>query len=218
MRDEYQSGLHLLMWVSGFVLLIACANVANLMLVRAASRRQHTSVRTALGAPRSRQIVQVLTESTVLAVFGGIVGVGFAFWCTRLILRLAFHDQHVAISAMPSLPVLAFTFGASLLTGILFGVAPAWMTAHADPADALRGAHRSTTQGGGLDAKIAGGDPGRAVAGSAVRRGIADAELAQHAASEFRIRDCEPLHPAYRSRRWPDITQERIARVLSAAA
>ncbi len=149
MRDEFQSGLHLLMWVSGFVLLIACANVANLMLVRAASRGQHTSVRTALGAPRSRQILQVLTESAVLALFGGIVGVGFAFWCTRLILRLAFHDQHIAITATPSLPVLAFTFGASLLTGILFGVAPAWMTARADPADALRGAHRSTTQGGG---------------------------------------------------------------------
>lgn len=149
MRDEFQSGLHLLMWVSGFVLLIACSNVANLMLVRAASRRQHTSVRTALGAPRSRQILQVLTESAVLALFGGIVGVGFAFWCTRLILRLAFHDLHVAISATPSLPVLGFTFGVSLLTGILFGVAPAWMTARADPADALRGAHRSTTQGGG---------------------------------------------------------------------
>ena len=149
MRDEYQSGLHLLMWVSGVVLLIACANVANLMLVRAASRRQHTSVRTALGAPRSRQIVQVLTESTVLALFGGIVGVGLAFLCTRLILRLAFHDNHVAISAMPSFPVLAFTFGVSLLTGILFGVAPAWMTARTDPADALRGAHRSTTRGGG---------------------------------------------------------------------
>jgi putative ABC transport system permease protein len=149
MRDEYQSGLRLLMWVSGFVLLIACANVANLMLVRAASRRQHTSVRTALGAPRSRQILQVLTESAVLALFGGIVGVGFAFWCTRLILRLAFQNQHVAISATPSLPVLGFTFAVSLLTGILFGVAPAWMTAHADPADALRGAHRSTTQKGG---------------------------------------------------------------------
>ena len=79
MRDEYQSGLRLLMWVSGFVLLIACANVANLMLVRAASRRQHTSVRTALGASRSRQILQVLTESAVLAVFGGVMGVGFAF-------------------------------------------------------------------------------------------------------------------------------------------
>ncbi len=84
MRDEYQSGLRLLMWVSGFVLLIACANVANLMLVRAASRRQQTSVRTALGASRSRQMAQVLTESTVLALLGGIVGVGFAFACTRL--------------------------------------------------------------------------------------------------------------------------------------
>jgi putative ABC transport system permease protein len=128
MRDEYQSGLHLLMWVSGFVLLIACANVANLMLVRAASRRQHTSVQAALGAPRSRQMEQVLTESTVLALLGGIVGVALAFWCTRLILRLAFQDNPIAISAAPSLPVLGFTFGVCLLTGILFGVAPAWMT------------------------------------------------------------------------------------------
>src|SRR5579859_2296249 len=144
MRDEYQSGLHLLMWVTAFVLLIACANVANLMLVRAASRRQHTAVQTALGASRSRHIAQVLTESAVLALSGGAVGVGLAFWCTRLILRLAFHDQQVAINAMPSLPVLAFTFGISLLTGILFGVVPAWMMAKADPADALRGAHRST--------------------------------------------------------------------------
>ncbi|HET9307198.1 MAG TPA: ABC transporter permease, partial [Candidatus Sulfotelmatobacter sp.] len=149
MRDEYQSGLHLLMWVTAFVLLIACANVANLMLVRAASRRQHTAVRTALGASRSRQIMQVLTESTFLALVGGIVGVGLAFWCTRLILRLAFHDQHVSISATPSLPVLAFTFGVSLLTGILFGVAPAWLMAHADPADVLRGAYRSTQHSGG---------------------------------------------------------------------
>jgi predicted permease len=153
MRDEYQSGLHLLMWISGFVLLIACANVANLMLVRSASRRQHNSVRTALGAPRWRQIVQVLTESSMLALLGGIVGVALAFWGTRLILHLAFQNEHVAISPMPSLPVLGFTFAASLLTGILFGVAPAWMTAHADPADALRGAHRSTLQSGGWTQK-----------------------------------------------------------------
>ena len=104
MRDQYQSGLHLLMWVSGFVLLIVCANVANLMLVRAASRRQQAAVRMALGAPRSRQIVQVLTESTVLSLFGGMVGVALAFWGTRLILRLAFQTNEVAISPMPSLP------------------------------------------------------------------------------------------------------------------
>ncbi len=153
MRDEYQSGLHLLMWVSGFVLLIACANVANLMLVRAASRRQHISVQAALGAPRSRQIAQVLTESTALSLLGGIVGVALAFACTRLILRLAFQNDHVAISAMPSLPVLAFTFVVALLTGILFGVAPAWMSANVDPADALRGAHRSTPHATGWTQK-----------------------------------------------------------------
>jgi len=153
MRDEYQSGLRLLMWISAFVLLIACANVANLTLVRAAARRQQTSVRTALGASHSRQIVQVLTESTVLAGLGGIVGVALAFAGTRLILHLAFQNEPVAINPMPSLPVLGFTFAVSLLTGILFGVAPAWMTAHTDPADALRGAHRATAHGSGWTQK-----------------------------------------------------------------
>jgi len=145
MRDEYQAGLNLLMGITGFVLLIACANVANLMLVRAANRKQQTSIRAALGAPRSRQIGLVLTESTVLALLGGILGVAFAYGGTHLILRLAFQpSDDVAIHATPSLPVLGFTFAISLLTGILFGVAPAWITANADPADALRGANRST--------------------------------------------------------------------------
>ncbi|HEY1659874.1 MAG TPA: ABC transporter permease [Candidatus Sulfotelmatobacter sp.] len=153
LRDEYQSGLHLLIWVSGFVLLIACANVANLMLVRAASRKQHIAVQTALGAARSRQIAQALTESTVLALLGGIVGVGLAFGCTRLILSLAFPRGDIAISATPSLPVLGFCLGVTLLTGILFGVAPAWMRLRADPADALRGAHRSTARGAGWTQK-----------------------------------------------------------------
>ena len=144
MRDEYEAGLHLLMWVSGFVLLIACVNVANLMLVRATTRKQQTSIRAALGAPRARQIGLVLTESTVLALLGGIAGVALAFGGTRLILNLAFQKNDVAIHATPSLPVLTFTFVMALLTGILFGVAPAWMTATADPADALRGANRST--------------------------------------------------------------------------
>src|SRR5579862_3505373 len=149
LRDNYQSGLRLLTWISGLVLLIACANVANLMLVRAANRRQQTAIRAALGAPRPRQIAQALTESTVLALLGGILGVALAFAGTRLILNLAFPQGHpverlVAISTAPSLPVLAFTLALSVLTGILFGFAPAWINASADPADALHGAGRST--------------------------------------------------------------------------
>jgi len=144
MRNEYQDGLRLLMLVSAFVLLIACANLANLMLVRATKRKQQTSVRSALGAPRGALVRQALTESVVLAMMGGVAGVAIAFAGTRLILNLAFGHDYVPIQATPSLPVLAFAFAVSLLTGILFGVAPAWMTANADPADALRGANRST--------------------------------------------------------------------------
>jgi putative ABC transport system permease protein len=153
LRDDYQSSLYLLMWISALVLAIACANVANLMLVRATNRKLQTSIRAALGAPPSRQIRQVLTESLVLAVLGGIAGVALAYAGTRIILRLAFQETYVAIHASPSLPVLAFTFGVALLTGILFGVAPAWITSKAAPADALRGAGRSTKQSGGWTQK-----------------------------------------------------------------
>jgi predicted permease len=128
-------------------------NVANLMLVRATSRKLQTSIRAALGAPPSRQIRQVLTESAVLAVLGGIVGIAIAFGGTSLILHLAFQNTYVAIHASPSLPVLAFTFIVSLITGVLFGVAPAWITANAAPADALRGAGRSTGRSGGWTQK-----------------------------------------------------------------
>jgi predicted permease len=153
MRDQYKDGLHLLMWVSGFVLLIACANLANLMLVRSTARQQLTSLRTALGAPRMMMIRQTLTESIVLAVMGGIAGVVVAFAGTRIILFLAFQKDPVPIPATPSLPVLAFAFGVSLLTGILFGVGPAWLTSKANPVDALRGANRATTNHGGLGQK-----------------------------------------------------------------
>jgi predicted permease len=153
LRNQYESGLRLLMWISALVLAIACANVANLMLVRAANRKLQTSIRAALGAPPSRQIRQVLTESLVLAVLGGIAGVALAFAGTRIILHLAFHDTYVAIHASPSLPVLGFTFAVALLTGVLFGVAPAWITAKTAPADALRGAGRATRQTGGWTQK-----------------------------------------------------------------
>jgi predicted permease len=149
MRDQYQDGLHLLMWVSGFVLLIACANLANLMLVRATSRQQQTSVRSALGAQRSRLVRQALTESVALAVLGGLAGIALAFIGTKVILRLAFQNDYVPIQATPSLPVLGFALGVSVLTGVLFGVAPAWMTATANPVEALRGANRSVGGKGG---------------------------------------------------------------------
>ncbi len=153
LREQYLSSLHLLMWISALVLTIACANVANLMLVRATVRKLQTSIRAALGAPPARQIRQVLTESVVLAVLGGLVGIAVAYGATHLILRLAFQDTYVAIHASPSIPVLAFTLVVSLLIGILFGVAPAWITANAAPADALRGAGRSTGRGGGWTQK-----------------------------------------------------------------
>jgi predicted permease len=148
MRDEYQDGLHLLMWISAFVLLIGCANLANLMLVRATARKQQITVRSALGAPRSTLVRQALTESVVLALMGGTAGIALAFAGTRMILRLAFAKDYVPIDAAPSLPVLAFAFVVSVLTGILFGIAPAWMTASANPADALRGAGRSVGRKG----------------------------------------------------------------------
>jgi predicted permease len=153
MREEYKDGLHLLMWISSFVLLIACANLANLMLVRAATHRQQTSVRSALGAPRSRLVRQALTESVVLAVLGGTAGLAIAYGGTKLILHLAFQKSFVPIHASPSLPVLGFAFAVSLLTGLVFGVAPAWMMAHANPIDALRGANRTTAQGSSIAQK-----------------------------------------------------------------
>jgi predicted permease len=153
MRDQYKDGLHLLIWVSGFVLLIACANLANLMLVRAANRQQQTSVRSALGASPAVLVRQTLTESVVLAVMGGVAGIVVAFVGTRVILYLAFRNHPVPIQATPSLPVLGFALAVSLLTGILFGVGPAWLTSKSNPVEALRGASRSTTSRGGWGQK-----------------------------------------------------------------
>ena len=145
MKENYGESLRILLAVCSLVLLIACANIANLLLARGASRRAQTSVRLALGASRNRLIRQTLTESLVLSVFGGVLGLLVAFLGVKAIVALAFQSaRHVPISAAPSLAVLGFAFGITLLTGVLFGVAPAWFTSHADPAEALRGANRST--------------------------------------------------------------------------
>ena len=151
LRDQYESNLRLLMAVSGLVLLIACANIANLLLVRGMRRKIEMSVRTALGAARSRIVRQLLTESMVLSILGGIAGLAVAYAGTQMLLSLAFPDaKGIPIHAQPSLAVLGFAFGLSLLTGILFGVAPTWMAAKSEPADALRSGTRGSIMGASL--------------------------------------------------------------------
>ena len=145
LQEQYESNLHMLMWVSGLVLLIACANIANLLLVRGMGRRAEMSLRTALGAARTRLIRQLLTESVVLAILSGIAGLVIAYAGTHALLAMAFPgDENVPIHASPSVPVLLFACALCLVTGILFGVAPAWMAAQTQPADALRTGSRTT--------------------------------------------------------------------------
>jgi len=151
MRDQYQDGLRLLLIAAGCVLLVACANLANLLLARGLKNRVQTSVRVALGASRRRLVRKVLVESILLSMIGGVLGIGVAYAGTRLMLHLALPiggpRTYVPIDAAPSWPVLLFTLGVSVLTGIVFGIAPAWMTSHSDPAEALRGAGRSVATG-----------------------------------------------------------------------
>ena len=142
---ETHRGLYLLAAISGLVLLVACANIANLLLARGATRKAETSIRMALGAARTRLVRQLLTESVVLACLGGVAGLFVAYEGSRTILTLAFpNSPQLPIQATPSIPVLAFAFGLSLLTGVIFGIVPALITSHSDPAEALRGANRST--------------------------------------------------------------------------
>ncbi len=151
MRDQYENGLKLLLIAAGCVLLVACANLANLMLARGLKDRAQMSIRVALGASRGRLVSKVLVESMLLAIIGGILGIGAAYAGTRLILHLAFQiggpNNYVPIEAAPSWHVLLFTLALSALTGVVFGIAPAWMTSHTDPADALRAAGRSIGAG-----------------------------------------------------------------------
>jgi predicted permease len=157
MREQYEHWLLILLMVSGFVLLIVCANVANLMLVRGMERRRQTALSVALGAQTSRILRQPLTESILLSLFGGAAGVAIAFACTRLILRFAFPTlagfASVPISASPSMPVMLFALVVSLLTGVAFGVGPAWMATRVDPIEALHGSSRSTAREGSLPRK-----------------------------------------------------------------
>ncbi len=152
LRENYGEGLLLLMVTAGCVLLVACANIANLLLARGLRNRQQAAVRVALGASRGRLVRSALLESVALSLIGGAAGVVVAWAGARLILYLAFHmmarGTWIPVQASPSTAVLLFALGVSVLTGVLFGIAPAWMTSQAEPVEALRGANRTVGSGG----------------------------------------------------------------------
>ena len=208
------------------MLLVACANIANLLLARGTTRKAETSIRMALGAARSRLIRQMLTESICWPASADWQGLAVAYAGTRTILALAFPDaHHLPIQASPSLPVLGFAFLLSLVTGVVFGIVPAWITSHSDPAEALRGVNRSTRDRGALPQKESDRVSGRIVAGDAGQCRIADQEPAQSwsiriSASRRRTATwCTSIQPAQDTRpeKLPALYQTTGAAVCGAA-
>jgi macrolide transport system ATP-binding/permease protein len=124
LRYLYSTPLHILIAMVAIVLLITCANIATILLARGLARRQEFLARLALGASRGRLLRQVLTESILLSVIGGIVGAGFAWWGVKALV-LFLHVNPVVVKVRPDPTILAFTFALSVLTGILFGIFPA---------------------------------------------------------------------------------------------
>jgi predicted permease len=148
LRNQYRRALLILMAGVGLVLLIACANVANLLLARAAARQREMAIRLALGSARSRLIRQLLTESLLLAGAGALLGSTFAFWGSSALVRLlCTSSDTVFLDLTPDWRMLGFTIAVAVATGILFGLAPAWRSSGVRPDSALKAGARGVIEG-----------------------------------------------------------------------
>jgi predicted permease len=146
-RKRYADPLYVLMLAVGIILLIACANIAGLMLARASARHQEMSVRLALGAGRARVVRQLLTESVVLSLLGGVLGILFAYWGAGAIVSFVSSNETRPLGFATGVDprVLGFTLAVSMLAGILFGIAPAFRSARADLNTSLKEGGNSTS-------------------------------------------------------------------------
>ena len=150
LRFIYGDSLRILMTIVGLVLLVACANLANFLLAKAAAREREIATRLALGSSRTRIVRQVLTEALLLAFAGGALGLVFAFAATRILIRFVMSGAtFITLDAKPDLQVLAFTFGVSLFTGLLFGIAPALRASRFKATPAMNASTRTAGASGG---------------------------------------------------------------------
>jgi predicted permease len=149
LRNEFSRPLYILMALVVMVLMIACANVANLLLARGAARQLEIAMRFTLGAPRGRVLRQLLTESILLSFLGGMAGIAFAAWgCSVLVGLISSPENPVRLDAKPDLTVLFFTLGVCVLTGLLFGAAPAWRALRTDLTPAMKHSEGDQRSGG----------------------------------------------------------------------